>query len=432
MAEQHLKPAPIFENIEFSRVLECIHCGLCLDACPTYRELGSETDSPRGRLYLMRGLWEGQLQPEKEVLAPLNRCLDCRACESACPTSVPYGHLLEKTRTAVTQNGKGNKVKTFLQRMLFKTAFGSDRWRLIMSKLGRLYQKLGIPQIVLHSPLRHLVPQSVLAAHRVMPRFSGRSFKHSQSKNEPESKKVALFSGCVMDVADLNIHQSTLKLLKALQFEVWVPQSQACCGALHVHRGFQAEAKAFASQNRKVFESENVQTIIVNAAGCGAQLKSYGELFDDHHHWEDWNQKVQDLIVFLASQPQFSSVVKQEPEVTVFYDAPCHLLHAQRQDLPARAFLANLPGVTLVPLTQADVCCGAGGIYNVAQPELATSVLARKMADLKERQQAYPQAKVLLTGNPGCLYQLRAGVEAYGLTINVMHPAEFLASRLSD
>ncbi len=439
-----LRSAPdLYKGVPFENILACVHCGLCLDACPTYRALGVEQDSPRGRLYLMRGLWEGALAPTDEVTAPLDRCLDCRACEPACPSGVPYGELLEKTRGVILAERKPLILNRILRRMVFRSLLPSGARLAFVSMLARFFSKWflkhGEPRW-LFRPLRRT---RLGRAFSLMPRFSGRSFKQAFAQsagpdNPNLAKRVALFTGCVMDVAEEEIQRATVKLLRAAGCEVVIPPSQVCCGALHVHSGERAIARQLAQCNGTLFQDGSLAAVVTNSAGCGAQLKECHHLFSDagaaHPHQPDWSAlaaKVVDILVFLQQEPEFvtSQRWREEP-VSAIYDAPCHLIHAQRADGPARALLAGLPGVRLISPREAAYCCGAAGIYNLSQPELSERVLAAKMDDIEATLDRYPEARLLLTGNPGCLFQLRHGVRRRGLPLEVMHPAVFVAERL--
>lgn len=436
-AESTMK-ADFFEGIPFDDVLGCIHCGLCLDACPTYRELGTEQDSPRGRLYLMRALWEGTLNPSTQVMEPLDRCVACRACETACPTRVPYGQLLEKTREAHVRTFAPRSWRIRAIRTLMKVFTGKGKAALWLSRLARLYQVTGLPQFFGSNWAERILPKKWVIAHRVMPRFEGRSFKkgYRQSRKRSAGPRVALFSGCIMDVADHEAHTASVTLLEAAGYQVEVPTEQGCCGALHAHRGFLPEAREMARANIAHFQKGEYTAIVVNAAGCGAQLKDYPGLLSHHpipSSWDgpQWSKKIVDVMIFLANAPALGPhLFKNDPPVTVLYDAPCHLIHAQRGDSPVRQLLQRLPGVVLVPLMEAERCCGAGGIYNLIQTDLAEDMLKRKVDDLGRALRAHPEARLLLTSNPGCLYQLRAGVKSAYLPLSVQHPVVFLAERL--
>ena len=432
-----------FRASSFENILKCVHCGLCLDNCPTYRELGDEKDSPRGRLYLMRGLWEGELGLEPEVIAPLDRCLDCRACESSCPSGVPYGELLEKTRGIIlekrTQSFKERLARTFLLKGLLRSTLAM----VTVSQLMRLYRWTGLPRLLTRSPLKSILPRQFVFSQHLLPNFSGRSFKkrYSDQLFLPEGQastrgRVGLFTGCILDVSETDIHEASIRLLRTAGFEVVVPGDQGCCGALHVHSGDRTTAQSLAHHNRKSFMPRKLDAIITNAAGCGAQLKEIHHLFPEADEtemesWKDMEARTIDLLELITPE-SLSQASWCSEEITVFYDAPCHLMHAQGVDANPRQLIENLPGVKLVTLPESSWCCGSAGIYNLVQPDLAGSVLERKITSIRQTLEIYPESKILLTANPGCLYQIRAGVNQAGLPLKVMHSAVFLAGRLKD
>ncbi len=434
----------LFHSLEFKNILKCVHCGLCLDSCPTYRELDDEKDSPRGRLYLMRGLWEGELQLTREVAAPLGRCLDCRACESACPSGVPYGELLEKSRGVILETRR-KSIKEWLARtMLLKGMFRSSTALAAVSQLIRLYRVTGIPWLLTQSPLSRIIPRKIVFSQHLMPEFSGRSFKRRYADQAlpslrpgETSGRVGLFTGCIMDVSETDIHESSIRLLRSAGYEVIVPGNQGCCGALHVHSGERNTARFLAVRNINAFAPRKLDAIITNAAGCGAQLKEYHLLFtadnpDAELDWRGFENRTFDLLEFIARDNSVpASMSWQEESEVVLYDAPCHLLHAQKVDANPRRLIGSLPGIRLVPLPDSSWCCGSAGVYNLVHAELAGSILKRKIASIRETLERHPEAKILLTANPGCLYQIRAGIRSEGLPLQVMHPAVFLAGRLA-
>jgi len=431
--------AKAFEGVPFDNVLSCVHCGLCLDACPTYRELKTEQDSPRGRLYLMRALWEDELALSEDVAAPLSRCLDCRACETACPSAVPYGELLEKTRGVIAREMPATGKRRLLERFFFGTVLPSPTWTRLLSIGGLLYRGLGFRRLVT-GPLAKWLPDWAVRGNQMMPRFAGRSFRASRAGNHrPASDepiaKVGLFTGCIMDVADLAIHEATLELLTAAGCEVVIPRDQRCCGALHVHNGERVIPRALANRNRRAF-TDDLDVIIVNAAGCGAQLREYAHLFSDSNQrddagWEAFGSRVTDILVFLAGLDGFIEKVQWKTEHhTVLYDAPCHLIHAQKTDAP-RELLSSIPNLEVVPLTDASRCCGAAGIYNLLHGALADDILTRKLDDIEQTLAVNPDADTLVTGNPGCLFQIRAGCAARGIPLRVIHPAELIAGLIN-
>ncbi len=443
----------LFNEVEFDNILKCVHCGLCLDSCPTYRELADEKDSPRGRLYLMRGLWEGELELKPQVIDPLNRCIDCRACESACPSGVPFGELLEKTRGIILEN-KSQSIKEKISRMfILKGLFRSTGLMISASLFLKLYIASGLPKLITKTFIGRFFTESFVFKQHLLPNCSGESFKRKHADkilsplHDKESKKtdtqiqqknlrVGMFTGCIMDVSEKAIHDSTLNLLLNIGCEVVVPGNQVCCGALHVHSGDRKTAQEFAVKNLSAFEPRNLDAIITNAAGCGAQLMEYHHLFAEktsnaQMNWSSFENKVIDVLEFLSGHSELLEKLPfMDDDDTVLYDAPCHLMHAQKVDENPRKILSSLPGVTLVPLTESNWCCGSGGIYNLVQPDLSKAVLERKIESVRQTLRSFPEAKTIVTGNPGCLYQIRAGLRSSDIDLEILHPVVYLMDRL--
>jgi len=442
----------LFRQAEFDNILKCVHCGLCLESCPTYRELEDEKDSPRGRLYLMRGLWEGELELEQSVIDPLSRCLDCRACESACPSGVPYGELLEKTRGIILENTPQSLKERVLRNLLLKGLFRYTSLMTAASRILKIYAATGLPKLITKTFIGKLLPKSFVFQQHLLPNCSGESFKRKYAdqilspvfpektlhttQNRKSKIRVGLFSGCIMDVSESAIHESTLTLLRHFGCEVVVPGNQGCCGALHVHSGDRKTAREFALKNLAAFEPRHFDAIITNAAGCGAQLKENHLLFPDETNgseqdWVGFENKVIDILEFLSRFPELlESLSWREDQDIVLYDAPCHLMHAQKVDENPRQLLNSLPGVKLVPLKESNWCCGSAGIYNLVQPDLSRDVLKRKTESVRQTLTENPKAKTIITGNPGCLYQIRAGIRSENIDLRILHPAVYLVERL--
>ena len=433
----------LLRGTDFDNILTCVHCGLCLDNCPTYRELHDEKESPRGRLYLMRGLYDGELDLTEEIKGSLDRCLGCRACETACPSGVPYGELLEKARGVIHETSSQGVIEQTLRTVLLKGLFRSTFLLSTASKFLKLYALTGLPKLITNTALGKFLPKSFVFQQHLLPDCSGRSFKQQHAQDDLQAVagakslgRVGLFTGCVMDVSEAAVHESTVRLLRAIGYDVVVPEEQGCCGALHVHSGDRITARELAETNRQAFAEHNFDLVVTNAAGCSAQLKDYHHLFpkSDPEHNKDWkglSSKIVDILELLSRHPEeVTQLSWRQDEDVVLYDAPCHLMHAQKIDTNPRQLVNSLPGVRLVPLTESNWCCGSAGIYNLLQPELAGDVLKRKIDSVRETLEANPKATTLVTGNPGCLYQIRAGIREAKLPLRVIHPAVYLAERL--
>ena len=391
----------------------CVHCGFCLQACPTYLTLEDENDSPRGRIVLMRALLEGTLIPENEsVETHIARCLGCRACETVCPSGVPYGHMLEATRATLAEHRPIPFVArailaVFERPWLMRLAmFGGRIARATrLSRIGaRLGGRLGFAMAMLESTKREHVP--------ARPRPSSDGARGS----------VALLTGCVMEGLFTDVNRATERVLTANGYSLTDASRQRCCGALHAHAGDADAAERLAKANIEAFERAKADVIGVNAAGCGAMMKDYGYMFRDDPEWRDRaariSAKVRDTSELLsAAGPERGGPAP----LRVAYDAPCHLQHAQRIVAQPLDVLRAIPDLELVPLVESDVCCGSAGIYNLVEPETSDIVLERKLANIEA---AAPE--VLATGNPGCLMQIGAGLLRRGSAVRARHPIELL------
>jgi glycolate oxidase iron-sulfur subunit len=406
----------VFDDLDrpqAEKISTCIHCGLCLDKCPTYRALGTEMDSPRGRVYLIKAVNEGRLTMTPHFIEHMYLCLDCRACETACPSHVEFGDLMERARGQIERHVPRSWQERLLRRLLFYAL----RW----------YQRLGLQTLLRRIRLFDLLPGRLKNMQAMLPSLPSRPFMRSVpeaiSGQAPVTQRVAFFTGCIMNLFYAEVHHASSRVLRANGCDISIPPQQVCCGALHMHAGERQQARRLARRNISVFEQYEVDVIVNNAAGCGAQLKTYGELLADDPEFatraQQFSARVRDIAEVLAPAPlrgPLGSVPKR-----VVYDDPCHLLHAQRIQQQPRQLLQQIPDMQLVPLGDADFCCGAAGIYNLTQPELSQRILARKIEHIKAA-----QPDVIATGNPGCIMQLRLGVQQAQLDIPVVHPIELL------
>ena len=389
----------------------CVHCGFCLQACPTYLALSDENDSPRGRILLMRGLVEGTLAPDDPtVRTHIDQCLGCRGCETACPSGVPYGHLLEATRATIS--GRHPLVaRTVLVAfrhpwMLRPMLAGARLLRATgLSKLlSRLPGALGFAMAMLESTRRSLAPARY------------------EARGDGSRGRAAVLLGCVMEGLFGDTNRATERVLAVNGWAITDAPGQRCCGALHAHAGDLDAARELARANVRAFEASGAETIAVNAAGCGAMMKEYGMLLASDPEYADRaasvSARVRDISELLAAA---GPVRGGEVQATVTYDAPCHLQHAQRITAPPLAVLAAIPGLTLVPLVDSDQCCGAAGIYNLVEPEVSNAVLEPKLAHIERT-----GARWVTTGNPGCLMQIGAGLRRAGSDAATIHPVDLL------
>jgi glycolate oxidase iron-sulfur subunit len=392
----------------------CVHCGFCLQACPTYLVLEDENDSPRGRLMLMRGAVEGDLAVDDPALTThIDRCLGCRACETACPSGVPYGHLLEATRATIAER----EPIGFVARMVL-AVMGSAMLRGIAFALARAARAVRLTSLLARLPGRPGFAFAMLEATRPLFRSAAPVAAGDGSRG-----KVATLDGCVMDGLFAHTNAATRAVLARNGYGCIGADGQDCCGALHAHAGDDERARALARKNIEAFERSGADRIAVNAAGCGAMMKDYGYLLRDDPEWAaraaSMSGKVRDISELVADAGPATS--GQLP-LRVTYDSPCHLHHAQRITEPPLALLRAIPGLDLVPLPDADRCCGGAGIYNLVHPGTAARVLEPKLGHI-----ATTRAVVLATGNPGCHMQIGAGLIRSGSKVRCAHPVDLLA-----
>ena len=407
---------------------ECVHCGLCLQACPTYVALGQEADSPRGRIYLMRAQERGVLGVSESFVNHISACLDCRACESACPSGVPYGEMVEKAREVIEQSFRRPLIITALRRIFFKLLLPSRRWLRCSFNLLRLYQWLGIQRVVRASGILKLLPGQLDQLEQLMPDLRQKTQHVSLGQVFPSlgatHHRVGLLTGCVMNEIFGGINQATIRVLQRNGCEVVVPQNQTCCGALHCHAGIADTARELALRNIRAFEEQQIDVLLSNASGCGAKLKEYPTLFSNDSELrkraERFTAKVEDISSFLDRLPKLVKLGKIKARVA--YDDPCHLLHALKVSKPPRNLLRLIPELELVELRTPDQCCGSAGIYNLTHYELSMKILERKIDDIHKA-----QVQIVATGNPGCILQIAYGLRLAGLKgIEVLHPIELL------
>jgi glycolate oxidase iron-sulfur subunit len=424
-------------NTEIDKLLGCIHCGLCLPACPTYLELGNENDSPRGRIYLMRAVAEGRLAANSESFARhIDLCLGCRACETACPAGVQYGWLLEAAREELLahQSGWRRQWQKQLLKFALKYVFPYPKRLNFVFGLLRWLRGSSLIQLALREGLiREISPQAEFVFSLLLastPAYASEQSAPTPPSNadQASSRTASLFTGCVMEGIFGHTNAATARVLAANGCYLLPVETQVCCGALHAHAGDIKTARALARQNIKAFEQSipaemaEATMIIVNAAGCGAILKEYGQLLRDDPDYAEraqtFSARVRDVTEYLVQIGMRSGAPLPE---RVTYDAPCHLYHAQHITAAPQQLLAAIPGLDYVPLEGMTDCCGGAGIYNLSEPEMSERLLSDKIAKVKAT-----GAQVLLTANPGCQMQLGAGARLFGANCRVMHVVELL------
>ena len=421
-----LPPAPGGAGIDYELFLDCVHCGLCTSACPTYVELGTEMDSPRGRIYLMRAVTDGRAElSDPDVRRHLDLCLDCRACESACPSGVQYGKLIEPMRVHMARTLLPQPLPLLQRLALFHIFPYAGRDRLALAP-ARLLQWTGLDGLLKKIGLLRLLPRSVRQLHEMLPRLQRHPGRLPEvlPAQSPRRARVALFTGCVADAIFPQTNWATAQVLQRNGCEVLVPRGQGCCGALHYHAGQEGPARQFATGNCRAFPADEVDAIIVNAADCGAMLKDYGHLLHDTPQAEAGQQfaaKVRDVSEFLV---RLGPIPPEHPlPIRATYHDACHLCHAQQIRKPPRQLLEMIPGLELVPLNESEICCGAAGSYNLTQPDMAERLGRRKVQNILAT-----GVQAVFTGNVGCLLQIARYLHPQRPEVWVAHPMDALGA----
>ena len=393
----------------------CVHCGFCLQACPTYLELEDENDSPRGRIVLMKSLATGEIPADDaDAQLHLDRCLGCRACETACPSGVPYGQLLELTR----ERGANTRALPLVVRAILFVFSRAPLLAIAMWK-ARVLRATGIPALLARLPGRIGFGMAMLASTRRPRAESSRGYG---TGGDGSRGTVATLDGCVMEGLFTEVNRATERTLAKNGYALVRAEGQRCCGALHAHAGDSATARELARANIAAFERSGAGFVAVNSAGCGAAMKEYGHLLAADDAWSAraraFGAKVRDISELLAAAGPVAGGMLL---LKVAYDAPCHLVHGQRISAQPLAVLSAIPGLERVPLTDSEQCCGSAGIYNLVEPDISDRVLATKLANI-----AASGAPVVATGNPGCLMQIGAGLLRSGSVAQSRHPVELL------
>lgn len=410
-------------RIEYRRFQDCVHCGLCTASCPTYLETGDENDSPRGRIYLMRAITDGRLGVTSEVRKHLELCLDCRACESACPSGVQYGHLIEPFKVALQRSATGDDKPSWLQRFILERLFPYPRRVRLALAPARLMQRLGVMRLLDATGATKLLPPTLRRMQAMLPEL-GRGTPRLPSVLPPigpRRARVGLFLGCVADAMYPQTNAATARVLQRNGCEVVIPREQVCCGAIHYHSGVEEPALELARANLKAFPLGELDAIIVNAAGCGAMLKDYAHLLGgaDLEQAKAFTAKVRDISRFLVELGPIPPAHAVPLRVT-YHDA-CHLCHGQQVRVQPRQLLQMIPGLTLLSLEESEICCGAAGTYNLTQPEMSERLGARKIDCI-----AATGAEIVATGNVGCILQIARKLKERHMSINVVHPIDLL------
>lgn len=415
----------------FDRALSCVHCGLCLPACPTYTTTYHEADSPRGRIQLMRALAEGVIEPTQSVRQHLDLCLDCRACETACPSAVVYHELIEETRAKLAPAKKPTAADRFMRWIFFHIFPHPARLKALLLP-ARLMQMAGLYALLRKTGLLKLLPVQFQKMEQMLPDQGPLWPKALPAQINPQSairnpqSTIAFFPGCIGSVMFDKVNRQAVELLAASGCTVIVPPQQGCCGAIHHHNGAWPEAMNLARRNIDAvmpIGRPAPDYIATNIAGCGAMLKDYDHLLRDDPKYAqralEFSKKVRDIseVLLIVGLPEMKHAV----DAKVTYHDACHLAHAQKVTSPPRRLLAQIPGLQLIPLPESDMCCGAAGTYNLTQPQMSTDLARRKLAHI-----ASTGAGVCVTGNVGCAMQIDAQARQEGSKLQVVHPVELI------
>ena len=401
-------------------IARCVHCGFCLQACPTYVQLGAETDSPRGRIALIDALSSGRADATPSLVRHLDLCLQCRACETACPSGVQFGRIMERGRAQVMEGERRPGAWRLRASMLRQLLPHPGRLAFVMSTL-RAYQRSPLPRLLRRFGVLAALPAALRSGEASLPDLPARGFV-APAQPAGLTRSVAMLTGCVMPHLYPRTHEATVRVLNALGYRAVFPKGETCCGALSLHAGDRRFARELARRNIDAFLAADVEAVIVNAAGCGSTMKEYGELLADDGEYGEKAARLasmtRDVLEFVAEQelPVLGPVVR-----TVTYQDSCHLVHAQKVKTAPRAILRAIPGLELVEMTAPDRCCGSAGIYSIFEGAMSARVLADKMDDVQAT-----GAGVVATANPGCMMQLEGGMRQRSIEGDVVHVIELL------
>lgn len=417
---------PVYED--YAR---CVHCGLCLNHCPTYKLWHLEADSPRGRIQQMIAVDQGDVKVNSTFVDHIDKCLDCRACETACPSGVEYGKLVEFARARIERDYKRPLLSLIARNFAYRKLLPYPRRIALFARLLKIYQRSGLQTLARTSGTLRMF--GLAEREALLPkiddqfffRFLGCTFHPS---GKPRAR-VAFFGGCVAQVTFSKLNEATLRVLIANGCEVVVPKQQVCCGALASHAGVREAAREVARRNLKAFADQPFDAILTNAAGCGSTLKEYSHLFTEnepeYQAANEFESRVRDVTEFLASLGMVAPLKSSSSRVT--YQDSCHLLHGQKVREAPRTLLRAIPRLELVELPYSDICCGSAGVYNITQTEASLELLAEKM-----KHAASTNAETIVTANPGCLLQMRAGAELHNTGQQVLHVMELLDRSLES
>lgn len=427
------------ERMDETELLNCMRCGFCLPACPTYIETGfDETQSPRGRIALMKAVHDGLISPDDDVERSLNLCLGCRACEPVCPAGVQYGHLLEEARDIFNEYNRHSLPVKTVRKTVFEGVFPHQSRMEKAVGLLSFYQRSGLQKAVRKIGFMKLFPENLRQMEKTLPEVPSRSAMKNRPVELPANTnqikaKVAFFRGCLMDTMFMETNDATLKLLQKAGCEIVIPEGQNCCGALHGHSGEKDKAKELAKRNIEAFKNTGADYIIVNAGGCGAFLIDYCYLLKDDPEYADrakaFVAKMKDISQILYELDFHKQVPLSIKNQIITYQDSCHLRNVMKTFLAPRALIAAIQGADFREMDKADSCCGSAGIYNIIEPEMSMQILDHKMEKVADT-----EAHTIVTANPGCLLQMKLGIEREGLSdrVRAIHIVDLLLEACNE
>jgi glycolate oxidase iron-sulfur subunit len=424
--EQHPSSFDAHHAPEKQYIDDCVHCGFCLPACPTYVLWGEEMDSPRGRIYMIKKASEGQGPLDLRFREHMDNCLGCMACMTACPSGVEYNKLIEPTRAQIERNLPRATSERLFRKLLFATFPHPARLRFLALPL-LVYQKSGLRALVRATGIQKLLPKRLAAMEALLPEVPSKLFNRLPALIEPQGAprcRVGMLSGCVQQVFFSHVNAATARVLAAEGCQIVIPSAQSCCGALMLHSGMEADAIVLAKKMISAFEAAEVDTIVINSAGCGSTMKEYGHLLRDDPAWASraaaFSAKCRDISEILCElEPR---ALRHRLDLRVAYHDACHLQHAQGVRMQPRKLLAGIPGLQVAEIPEGSLCCGSAGVYNLLEPDTANQLGDRKVENLLTT-----NAQAVLSANPGCLLQLMNGLRRRGLkTMPAFHMIELL------
>ena len=407
---------------------KCLHCGLCLPTCPTYNLNFKEESSPRGRIQLIHSYQNNELKLSEIFVNEMYFCLDCQACETACPAGVHFGELVEEARSSISEMRGEPFGLRFLKKIFLQAVLSSPSRIKTAAKIMRIYQCSGLRDAIDRSEILRLFSEKLYEKHQLLPYVDNKYFDEEVAEIiYPEGEirgRVGFLSGCIMNVVFSKIHHDAVKVLTANGYEVVIPKNQVCCGSLHAHNGEIKTAKSLARKNIDVFEQYQFDALVIDSAGCSAFMKEYNRILADDSKYAErakmFSSRVKDISEFLAEVG-----LKKEPkhlDKKVTYHEACHLVHTQKISKQPRQLIQSIPGIEFVELPESTWCCGSAGIYNIVRYDDSMKILERKMKNVE-----LTGAEIVLTANPGCHLQIQFGIRKFGLHMEVLHPISLLA-----